>query len=163
MDGKQTVLSSEKKRNVNLGSLQEFLFLSSKKPDCCDKIVVPFCAVSGNKIDNESLTHLIPQKEGDPPREQWGRRPYFVYNVHGRKVVPLSMEGRLYLAYLHFSQKKYETYAEAVLLIKQIKPIDPAVPGFCKIPRPDCRLSPEGGSSGRENGPSLCCAGKDSK
>ena len=119
-ENRQYVLPA-KKAFVDLGSIQEYLFLSSKNSKDCDKIFLPSCRISEGKLDIQSKKPPINPKKKEGLKEQWGLYQYFVYNVLQGEVVPTSLEGQLFLAYIHLSQKKY---SDAIHLIKQIKPID---------------------------------------
>jgi hypothetical protein len=119
-ENRQYVLPS-KKAFVDLGSIQEYLFLSPKNSKECAKIFLPFCSILRGKLDNQSMDPTICLKKEEGPNEQWGLYKYFVYNILQGAVVSTCLEGQLFLAYIHLSQKKY---SEAIDLIKQIKRID---------------------------------------
>ena len=110
-----------KKKSIGLESFKDYLYLTSKSPNAPDKILIPFCIPSRDSIGQRSLQPLILIKNGDLPQEEWGVYTYFVYNVRQGEIHSLSLEGKLFLAYLRYSQKQY---GEAIHLIKQIRPID---------------------------------------
>ena len=59
--------------------------------------------------------------ESDLPIEAWGSIIYFEYHIHQEKLIAQSVEGRFFLAYLYFKDKKYDL---ACALMKQYDPLE---------------------------------------
>ncbi len=63
-----------------------------------------------------------------PAIEEWGSIPYFDYQIKGGQIIPQSLEGRFYLSYLYYGDKKYQS---AITEMTSIYPIDTVSPlGF---------------------------------
>lgn len=63
-----------------------------------------------------------------PDIEEWGSIPYFDYQIKDGQIIPQSLEGRFYLSYLYYGDKKYDA---AIKEMTSTSPIDRVSPlGF---------------------------------
>ncbi|MCE5319087.1 MAG: hypothetical protein LLG04_17210, partial [Parachlamydia sp.] len=120
---------------VLLGTIENYLFLTHVKDPKPNSglLILPFRRiVAQNKtiiadgeleIDNPFIIKKARKGEKAQNRAQLitGSELYFLYQVEDGRVVPKSVESKLYLAYVYLSQKKAE---EAVRLLSSVKPID---------------------------------------
>ncbi len=109
-----------------LGTIPNYLYLHSLDPTQPDKIVVPFQKIEkqrspfpGGALEVGNREPMMPV---DCHREGWGLYRYFVLNVKPGELKPITPESHLFLAYLHFSQARYE---EAIALIRSAQVSSP--------------------------------------
>lgn len=117
-----------------LGTIVNYLFLESiKKPSAKDGVLlVPFQKIvvkdPGPSASGElDIANIEPLKLH--PKEQHNAltatQKYLVFEVEEGVVKATSLESKLFLAYIYFSQKKY---AESIQLFKSIKPSETITP-----------------------------------
>ena len=79
------------------------------------------------------FSRFHPQKDQVHPIEEWESIPYFEYQTQEDLIIPQSLEGRFYLAYLYFQDQKYDRAIEQITLIDPIETISPL--GFVLLDR----------------------------
>ena len=119
-----------------MGNLENFLFLESAESRHNGMLLVPFQEVNNLQENKNTNTLLLKINNAvplmTPPQrvERQGVLQYFNYLVVNGKIQSYSLEGKLFLAYLYFAQKRYQ---EAVAIFKEIKPLDSFSPISLKI------------------------------
>src|SRR4029079_18445840 len=94
-----------------LGTVENYLYLQSAKTESRGILLVPIQKIIGEhkaipsgKLDIENTSPML-ASEG----VEWaGTQRYVALECDDRKISASGLEGRCMLAYIHFSQKKYE-------------------------------------------------------
>ena len=81
------------------------------------KIIGQDIPVASGSIDRKNVEPLV----GVASKESWGNLRYLTFRVEKGQASPTTLEARLFLAYIHLSQKKY---SEAVSILRSIKPTE---------------------------------------
>ncbi|MFQ5729424.1 MAG: hypothetical protein ACE5GN_03590, partial [Waddliaceae bacterium] len=136
-DNRQYALPAEMPKGY-LGTIENYLYLEPIEGKGPAKLLVPFQYIdAGNNtpiphgvLTRDNVEPLMPPKKEQAPVEQWQLFRYFSFNVEQGQVKAITLEGQLFLAYIHFSQKGY---SEAIELIRKIKPTETVSPMGMKI------------------------------
>lgn len=106
-----------------LKGLVNYLYLCPIKGSGPAKLLVPFQElIIKNYITHELNIHNAePLFEDGSSRKQEGRYRYFSYNIEGDRIIPTSLEGKLFLAYLYLAQRRHE---DAIVIVRDIKPAE---------------------------------------
>jgi hypothetical protein len=107
-----------------LGTVSNYLYLQSTKNRTKGRLIVPIQQIDqkaiGPRADGE-FSDRVRWPQGKNESELHATQRYTVLEVEGRHVHAKTLEGKLLLAYVQLSQKKYE---EAIALFKGIKPTE---------------------------------------
>ena len=130
--------------NAYLGTIENYLYLepvekgSGKKTVGAQRsgqILVPFqpivaepIPVANGSLATDNGKSLLNAEKSSA--EQQGLFQYFVYQVEKGEVKPVSLEGKLFLAHIYQSQKRYQ---ETIELLRSIKPTESLSPTSMKI------------------------------
>lgn len=110
-----------------LGTIPNYLFLESVKSpkELEGLLLVPCQEIQGTKsVIPQGILQIANQKSLIPigsNNELIGTQFYCVYRVENEKIHPLSLEAKIFLAYIYLSQRKGE---EAVALLSSIKSME---------------------------------------
>jgi hypothetical protein len=128
-DNRQYYISQQVSAGL-CGQMINYLYLEPLDPKKPAKILIPFQEV---KLQNSSkllINNIKPLMQSDKINGQQGIFKYFTFNLVNGKLQFLNLEGRLFLAYLYYSQNKYQ---EAIDLLKGLTCNDIHSPTACKI------------------------------
>lgn len=122
-----------------LGTIENYIYLEpiEEKPgqNLPRQMLVPFqpliaedIPVANGRLATENKKSLLDSVK--PSAEQQGLFQYFVYQVEKGEVKPVSLEGKLFLAHIYQSQKRYQ---ESIELLRSLKPTEFLSPTSMKI------------------------------
>lgn len=122
-----------------LGTIDNYIYLDNGKtgPLLKEKLLVPFQKIvrkrepiANGNLEIQNGKRLIPPLPGQEYNELFATQKHLEFDVVNQKVIPISLESQLFLAYIRYSQMEYR---EAIRLITSLKAVERISPIGMKI------------------------------